>query len=322
MENIPIGESELFIKNILSQASKYCGDFRKPLYHYTTAKGLKGIINDGEIWASHYKFTNDPSEIQYSYKLIVEILELYIKKENDTRIKSFFENYLNLQRNIIEIEKNYSSYNIFLASFSEKKDLLSQWRGYGDNAFGYCIGIDLYKTCRKSAGLSSFQVKNLSKVNLIKIIYNENKQMKIILNYLDQLKEFVKGKKDLKENSGLLYGIYLTIFPLIACLLKDPHFEEEEEWRLIYAPLVFIKNDKLKKDELTINYRTNNKVIIPYVKMNITNENSNLIPVNEIIFGPRSDETKARTGLEILLEDKGYPDDTISKIHKSGIPLT
>ena len=311
-------EESIFIENILTQASKYCDTFRKPLYHYTNAEGLKDIINDGEIWGSHYKFSNDPTEIEYSYKLMIEILERYIINETDSRIKSFFEKYLEYQKIFV----TYSGFNIFSASFSEKGDLLSQWRGYGDNSFGYCIGIDLFKIGRKSVGLTYPVSTNSPKIKLIKIIYDKKKQEEILGNYLDQLKEYINKNKNLKEDSGLLYGIYLVIFPLIACLFKDQHFEEEEEWRLIYTPLTIIRSDKLKPDELKLNYRANNKLIIPYVKINIKKIGSDLIPINEIVIGPKGDKTKSIMGIDILLKYKGYPDDLKSKIHKSSIPLT
>jgi hypothetical protein len=32
--------------------------------------------------------------------------------------------------------------DVYIACFSEKRDLLSQWRGYGANGEGYVIGID------------------------------------------------------------------------------------------------------------------------------------------------------------------------------------
>ena len=312
-----LNKSELLVENILYLASKHCNNYNKPLYHYTNAKGLYGIINDGEIWGSHYKFTNDPSEFIYSYKLIIEILKQYIDKQNETRIISFFEKYLNLLQEIVELQAiDLSKLYIYVASFSEDKDLLSQWRGYGDNSVGYSIGIDLFNIDGIYTGLSSVYAKD-SKIFLVKIIYDEQEQRDVIVNYLDQINKYIVENENLDESSGLLYGVYLVIFPLIACLLKNPVFAEEKEWRLIYVPLTYKDND-----EFNINFRVNYKIIIPYVKMNLTNENSNIIPINEIIFGPRLEETKARMGLEILLESNGYTDEIHSKLNKSSIPLS
>ncbi len=305
----------LFFEYVVNSASNYGSGLEKTLFHYTNAEGLNGIINNGEIWGSHYKFTNDPTEIDYSYKLILKILKNFIKKETDSKIKKHFQYYFNLQEAALAIE---SPLNIYLACFSETKDLLSQWRGYGDNACGYCIGIDLYKNANINPDLYTAETR-YSHLFLKKIIYQKRKQEEIIIGVFKHLRAFIEVHKDYDVKG--VSGIFLTFFPLIACLMKNPKFKEEKEWRLIYTSNRFVNEGELTIDR-QINYRTNNKVIIPYIKMKIKNENSKLIPVNEIIFGPRSNETKARIGIEMLLRNKGYGNDTIPKLKKSSIPLT
>src|SRR5438876_851599 len=36
-----------------------------PLYHYTDASGLKGIIENQQIWFTSYQYLNDPSELSF-----------------------------------------------------------------------------------------------------------------------------------------------------------------------------------------------------------------------------------------------------------------
>jgi hypothetical protein len=36
-----------------------------PLYHYTDARGLEGIITAQQIWFTHYEHLNDPSELEF-----------------------------------------------------------------------------------------------------------------------------------------------------------------------------------------------------------------------------------------------------------------
>jgi hypothetical protein len=43
------------------------------LYHYTDAKGLYGIIDTKQIWASSYRFMSDAREFEYGFDLISEI---------------------------------------------------------------------------------------------------------------------------------------------------------------------------------------------------------------------------------------------------------
>jgi hypothetical protein len=37
----------------------------QPLYHYTDATGLKGIVEKKEIWFTSHRYMNDPSEISF-----------------------------------------------------------------------------------------------------------------------------------------------------------------------------------------------------------------------------------------------------------------
>jgi hypothetical protein len=52
------------------------------LYHYTTADGLKGIVENDELWATSAYYLNDSTEIMYGYQLIDEALEAWQKKVN------------------------------------------------------------------------------------------------------------------------------------------------------------------------------------------------------------------------------------------------
>jgi hypothetical protein len=46
-----------------------------PLYHYTDAAGLEGIIKSQEIWFSSHAHLNDPGEITYGMKIASKILK-------------------------------------------------------------------------------------------------------------------------------------------------------------------------------------------------------------------------------------------------------
>jgi hypothetical protein len=45
------------------------------LYHYTTADGLKGIIENDELWATSAYFLNDSAEIIYGCRILKEALD-------------------------------------------------------------------------------------------------------------------------------------------------------------------------------------------------------------------------------------------------------
>lgn len=306
-----------FIKNILNQASDVCQDYKKTLYHYTNAEGLKSILSEGNIWGTHYKYTNDKTEINYSFELIIESLNKHLKKEKDPRKKELLKKYLKIQQSINESKEKVEFHDIFVASFSEEKDLLSQWRGYGYNGYGYSIGIDLFRTSRKKVGLPLDPVR-INKLHLIKLIYQKTMQMKIIDDYIETfIGHLIEDNSN--RDSETFMGAILLIFPLIACLLKNPHFKEEKEWRLIYIPSRNTSNN----GNIEIDYRVKDNVVIPYVKMDITQEiPEHIIPIKDILIGPKLDEIKVKIGLEMLLKDYRYDISFYNNnLYKSKIPF-
>jgi len=44
------------------------------LYHYTSAEGLKGIIENNELWATSAYYLNDSAEMFYGYGVLREVL--------------------------------------------------------------------------------------------------------------------------------------------------------------------------------------------------------------------------------------------------------
>jgi hypothetical protein len=49
------------------------------LYHYTSQKGLLGIIEKGEIWATDILYLNDTMEYKYAVNLFSEKIEKFKK---------------------------------------------------------------------------------------------------------------------------------------------------------------------------------------------------------------------------------------------------
>lgn len=92
------------------------------LYHYTSVNGLRGIIDSGNVWATHLGFLNDLSEGRAALED-----EAYRARLAETDRRS----------------------PLFIASFcrhqelhQQKNGLLSQWRGYAGEGGGYCVVFD------------------------------------------------------------------------------------------------------------------------------------------------------------------------------------
>lgn len=107
------------------------------IYHYTDDAGLKGILESGKVWLTDIFNLNDPSELRHGFSRAVSILKSKVangspeSKRFAEALEAFFQ-----QGKIQEIGHH------FVCSFSSCGDDLGQWRAYGDNGRGYCIGFD------------------------------------------------------------------------------------------------------------------------------------------------------------------------------------
>jgi hypothetical protein len=106
----------------------------QPLYHYTDATGLKGIVEKQEIWFTSHRYVNDPSEISFG---IDAARQAITRVPADGPAKVFchcLADDLNVQTITQELE-------YFLAGFSYARDDLGQWRAYGCNGRGFALGL-------------------------------------------------------------------------------------------------------------------------------------------------------------------------------------
>lgn len=168
---------------IVSVNKEYTLNKCKLIYHYTNAQGLFGIVQKKSFWATNSLFFNDPTEIKYGLKIALGELTNGLDKKlpkDDELYKEF--------SSINKMDKLYKNEDLYIVSFSSNGDRLSQWRGYGGFCKGFSIGIDTNKLQFLKTGLpTSPQAVDLLDFHLIKVIYNEEDQHKIMQNAVDKI---------------------------------------------------------------------------------------------------------------------------------------
>lgn len=237
------------------------------VYHYCTLQGFLGIIQNASLWMSDISKLNDGVECIYGRNQIKDIIEREI--ENDTGI-------------IHEWKGGYEIYNdvpdpvlTYALCFSEKKDCLSQWRGYADDGKGMAIGFNK----KELEQLPQFMKYNLK---FAKVIYDENKQEK----YTEKIaKEILKRmEKKAVQHLGFEFNLnYKTEFSLC----KHPSFSEEEEWRLILNAYPY--GYEMKVGNFTFSepkFRVANGRLISYTELYFSNIKEDF--VKEIWIGPKA----------------------------------
>lgn len=256
-----------------------------PLYHYTDASGLCGILNSKRLWASSYRFLNDAKEFKYAFELISEAYPREIGLM-PLGYNSFYTKKIQERKFLFNLDI------VFLASFSEWGDQLSQWRGYAGPHSGYSIGFS-------SSFLNSFP----KPYKLIKCDYEKDSQLKAVkklLNkYLPEIRSsYIKAHPSKDKVDMDLYESYWNRVQKAAFKMldlgnefKDPGFTEEDEWRLVIGP-IGATSDKIK-------YRPSSTNIVPYVEVKI---NPDKQPIQHIIIGPSPHQERSKVSLQQMLD--------------------
>ena len=279
------------------------------LYHYTNKEALLSIVQNRSIWASHIAFQNDRLEFKYAFKIAQD----EIKNTKSKMMSKQMDNFSN------DLLKNISVADIYTVSFSEKKDILSQWRAYANSVPGFCISfrpkvllsrIDNHSKFKFDYQGSDFTKKskknNSYNYKLDKCIYSTSEQRKII-------REIIETSIDFTRTQGLQNTYAEIINRLLpwAPLLKHEKFEEEKEWRLI---IFDIQNKQVKKE------RIGKSNFIPYVELDLKESNCNKNCrikycenkcclnqdwIKEIVIGPCIDENTAKESTSIMCYNNG-----------------
>jgi hypothetical protein len=107
-----------------------------PLYHYTDARGLRGIFESQQIWFTDYRHLNDPSELLHGIQSAQDVARR-AKSGADTRAQLFLDCFVDMFRR----ENFDKALEFYVASFSHVRNDLGQWRAYADNGRGFAIGF-------------------------------------------------------------------------------------------------------------------------------------------------------------------------------------
>ncbi len=112
-----------------------------PLYHYTDAAGLLGIVGNQHFRFTSYLHLNDPSELRYGIDVATEVLEEIGTAEGIVKL------FCGMVADLFKHQNLSDTFGFFVGSFSRARDDLGQWRSYGDNGRGFAIGLspDLFQ---------------------------------------------------------------------------------------------------------------------------------------------------------------------------------
>ena len=144
----------------------------RELYHYCSTEKAFNILKSRTIRMSDIQKTNDYRELSLFFPKIFDYMEsLYIQKP--FRLKYDLKVNEEALMEILDISYRYwrkrfesGEFSNYVLCFSEVQDSLSQWRGYANNANGYCLGFDFEEIksyCNKTNGV--IQLEQVISIN-------------------------------------------------------------------------------------------------------------------------------------------------------------
>jgi hypothetical protein len=275
------------------------------LFHYTSAQGLVGIIESGEIWATDLAYLNDRMEQEYGIALVRQAM-LDLRDATDATWNEVLIDVLLGTRALPPHNLN----RITVACFCEDGDALGHWRGYGNDQ-GYAIGLDTQKVAAILEGRNER--------SFIAVSYDEVESRALTVIWARLLREAWEevapefqrntqpdsdAEKEVQDDKlgRLLYefsGEHVAKAAVACAYVKHPSFAEEREWRIVQP--VWARTG----ENCSLRFRQGALGLTPYVGIDIRDSNDR-IPISQIIVGPGGNADDRELAVRVLLARHGY----------------
>jgi len=306
---------------------------RRPriLYHYTDAAALKGIVEGRQLWATHFEYTNDASEVELGIRLAIEYIdheiEQHLKADASVTIDEYLANpadgsdpsvaLLQVVQKTLDVwrARDPKFYDFFFVCFSKRDDQLSQWRAYAADARGYSIGF----ACSGLERVRPVGGQSEATIDLLRVVYGKDDQLALIRRTISatrRLLDEVMPSLPLHMRKKCLVDFNMY---LVACLIrlavhfKYHGFEEEDEWRLIVSAKMMAD---LNESDVTVKTRACARGNVPYVELDLAEA-----PIRRIVIGPKAhageSEDTLDFGVKELFRSRGLP---VPQVERSNIP--
>ena len=251
------------------------------VYHYTSASGLIGILQSGTLRGTAAAFLNDLSEVEYGRSVCRKVLNEELAAKNGPE-RVLLERVLGLT------DDEGVPQDVYITSFSARRDVLSQWRGYGSPDGRFCIG---------------FQVAQFSERDILQlprpVLYDEARQRELVRRAVATTCDALRGLSGGAGHEWHYASVLASHLRRLSCSFKHAGFEEEQEWRSVTATFAPEDIRMLQFDILRGSPR-------PFLTMLAGSRTSSRLPVVEVCVGPNERKAAAAHATRLLLSRYGY----------------
>lgn len=262
------------------------------LYHYTSHKILRSIVEDRRLRISHVYYMNDANEIKYGAELLKTVVAERKNRETDQTLIEFLIEFREWLNQLIGLP-----HYIFVFSLTAKGNLLSQWRAYTPSGeAGVSIGFS-QEGLKKLAAERGFE--------LIQCLYDKKEQLGILNSELDAIvAKFIKDGPSINTagrpaNQKYVSYCYQHSERLLKtfCRIKDPYFQEESEWRLVSKYYEKYTDPEIK-------FREGRKTLVPFIEFPLANIHEDGRLFEQVYVGPSPNFNLAYSAIVSFLSNK------------------
>jgi hypothetical protein len=177
---------------------------------------------------------------------------------------------------------------VYIVSFSDTKDGPEQWRRYGSNGLGVCLGVRIDSERQINSGLAT---------GLIKVSYDQTEWLQTVRQTVEPilLRASQSDVASIQRNINLTLGVLSSLAAYSAVRAKNPmRWAAENESRFIAVP-----HDGSR---VTVHHSPSGK---PFVSLVVRNGGGR-IALPELIVGPNNDPVIGLKQAHAVSRDAGY----------------
>jgi hypothetical protein len=258
------------------------------LWHYTNSEGFYGIITSHKLRLADARFLNDRTERTYGIGVLLAALDLVLKAQPDGLLSQVRS----------EIEAPPTT-NLFVCSFSERNNSMSQWERYAERGVGYCLGFSKSKLA---------DVLKDIPIDLKQIVYARTRQRAMTAKLLQQLQRELKAaaRKKVAGKTSVTATVAAVLLEALALEFKNPAFRHEREWRLISE---IRRRRILLPSSHRVAFSRRGELIKPHLEIKLAPSSTNavtLLPLVSVVCGPKLDRDVATASASYFLRQQGY----------------
>jgi len=284
------------------------------IYYYCKPHVFENIVQGKEIWLCDMAKTSDYMEVQH-------VLQGLIAKSVTDCPLPGWQNRKSLILPLLEnaCEKLRNRYHWFAICFTEMEDHLAQWRTYGFDGKGFCIGFDYKKLGTIKS--SSPEVKLL----FDKMAYARKDDIAYVNDIFNKFWGEVQARESRERiNEDMIFEA-LEQYARKMCFTKNLGFQYENEWRLSCAQKHYAMLECANKNIQTVaaaegfpkealrktlpyGVSIGKRDAVLYIKQTIEPD-----IINKVIIGPRNEATKEDVELFLAMNGFDYANIRIEK---------